>query len=182
MTTPPIQWGNYVCLKCSYVGATGPKHAGCPFFAVQMPQRDTRPVSVPKPPPRPPRKRKAVKRRNPKRQRSEFARCYHSKERVAFVKALPCIVCGHGPCDNAHIESDGMGRKAHYTKIVPLCCMPSDAPNSPGYERGHHGRMHRLGVGTFLHQYRNPPDLAAAAAATEKRWQDRLLFEGAAVA
>jgi hypothetical protein len=80
-------------------------------------------------------------------------------------------MCGHGPCDNAHIETGGMGRKADYTKIIPLCCMDMNADNSPGYSRGHHGEMHRLGVGTFLHQYRNPPDLQKAAEETEARWQ-----------
>lgn len=90
------------------------------------------------------------KKRNAKRRVTEFARCYHSRKRVLFVKGLPCIICGHGPCDNAHIENGGAGRKADYAKIVPLCCMPMDHPYSPGYPRGHHGELHRIGVKSFL--------------------------------
>lgn len=78
-----------------------------------------------------PRSTKPIRRRNPKRQRSEFARCYHSRERVRFVKSLGCVVCTMlspffglataGKCHNAHTETGGMGRKADYTTIVPLC-------------------------------------------------------------
>lgn len=52
---------------------------------------------------------------------AEFARIYGSEARIEFVKALPCIACGKGPCENAHIRSGGMGRKADYRDIVPLC-------------------------------------------------------------
>jgi hypothetical protein len=67
---------------------------------------------------------------NPKRRKSEFARCYHSRQRVRWVKSLPCLVCASispllihctGPSDNAHTVTDGMGRKAGYDTIVPLC-------------------------------------------------------------
>lgn len=80
-------------------------------------------------------KRKPVKPRNAKRRESEFARAYHSRARVRWVKSLSCIVCGInakvaailGLCtkarvsDNAHTETGGMGRKAGYQTIVPLC-------------------------------------------------------------
>lgn len=57
-----------------------------------------------------------------KRSAAEFARIYHSKARVAFVKSLGCAVCFRtGDCDNAHTESGGKARKADYTTIVPLC-------------------------------------------------------------
>ena len=107
---------------------------------------------TPKPAPRTkkpsqPVKRSAIKpsgtRLNPvnqKRKASAFARAYHSKERVAFVKALPCVVCHQTPSDNAHIENGGMGRKADYTTIVPLC-------------RTHHRRLHILGRATFEASY-----------------------------
>lgn len=56
------------------------------------------------------------------RSKSEFARIYGSKERVLFVKRLKCCCCGRiGWTENAHIENGGMGRKADYTKIIPLC-------------------------------------------------------------
>lgn len=56
-----------------------------------------------------------------KRTASEFSRIYGSKKRVAWVKAQPCLVCGSGPCENAHVVGGGMGRKASHTAIVPLC-------------------------------------------------------------
>jgi hypothetical protein len=65
--------------------------------------------------------RKPLKRVNRKRRASEFARCYGSKERVEWVKRQPCIDCGATPSDNAHVEGEGVGRKAHHTRIVPLC-------------------------------------------------------------
>lgn len=117
---------------------------------------------------------KPLNRVNRKRRQSEFARTYHSKERVEFVKALPCIVCGHGPCDNAHIETGGMGRKADYTKIVPLCSMPMDHPWSPGYPKGHHGEFHRVGRDSFVKSYvHHSIDLEKAAAETERLWLQR---------
>lgn len=51
----------------------------------------------------------------------EFQRVYGSKRRVAYIKELPCVACGGGPCENAHIKSGGMGRKADYREIIPLC-------------------------------------------------------------
>lgn len=38
-------------------------------------------------------KRTPIKKRNAKRRASEFARCYHSRARVAFVKSMPCLYC-----------------------------------------------------------------------------------------
>jgi hypothetical protein len=77
-------------------------------------KRKTRLTSKAKPKPR---KRIKAKPRGS----IEFQRIYGSKRRVAFVAALPCIVCHRTPCENAHIISGGMGRKADYTDIVPLC-------------------------------------------------------------
>lgn len=71
-----------------------------------------------------------IKPRNRKRQKAEFARCYHSDERCAFVRSLPCRGCG---CEggwsrddtrvivNAHTKGEGTSRKGHYTTIIPLC-------------------------------------------------------------
>lgn len=69
-------------------------------------------------------KRKPVRKKNAKRRESEFARCYHSKARVLFVKSLPCFATGkRGQSDNAHVTrdgSEGMGRKGGYRCIAPL--------------------------------------------------------------
>jgi hypothetical protein len=60
-----------------------------------------------------------------KRTNAEFARIYGSEERVLWVKSLPCLVCGKLPSDNHHIVNEGMGRKASYRLIVPLCSGPT---------------------------------------------------------
>lgn len=63
-----------------------------------------------------------IKPRNAKRRASEFKRWYGSKERVAWVRALPCVWClSREGSDNAHTENGGKGRKADYQTIAPLC-------------------------------------------------------------
>jgi hypothetical protein len=106
------------------------------------------------------------------RTRSEFARIYGSKARVEWVKSLPCLICGRGPCDNAHTENGGMGRKGDAASIVPLCCMGMDDPHSPGYLRGHHGLLHQIGVATFESEYR--VDLKAEAARVAAAWNQKV--------
>ena len=76
------------------------------------------------------KRRASVKAVNTKRKATAFAHAYHSKERVAFIKELPCVVCASifgpftpaVPSDNAHTgKAPGKGLKAHYSAIVPLC-------------------------------------------------------------
>ncbi len=71
-----------------------------------------------------PTRKTPVKPVNRKRRASEFARAYGSKERVAWVKALGCLLRSHncnGPIDNAHTATSGTGRKAGAGMIIPLC-------------------------------------------------------------
>lgn len=93
---------------------------------------------------------------NAKRKAEEFARCYHSVERVEFVKALPCVVTLKSPSENAHIKSGGMGRKAGYRFIVPMSAEK-------------HHELHDIGIATFLRKY---PwvNLEESAARTEAAW------------
>lgn len=69
-----------------------------------------------------------MKKANRKRRQSEFARAYGSRARVAWVKSRPCALLGFagawlcdGEIENAHTHTDGMGRKADYQFIAPLC-------------------------------------------------------------
>lgn len=39
---------------------------------------------------------------------------------MAFVKALPCIICGDWPVD-VHHALTGMGRRKDHMKVLPLC-------------------------------------------------------------
>lgn len=102
--------------------------------------------------------------KNPDRKAREFVRAYHSEDRVLFVKhGLRCCVphCYRMPCENAHIETGGMGRKAHYTKVVPMC----------GY---HHREIHQLGRETFETKHGDRGiafDLDVEAEWTEQMWQ-----------
>lgn len=107
-------------------------------------------------------KRKPIRKRNPKRKVSEFARTYHSKERVQFVKSLPCYVMGSlGSTENAHVCDDGskgMGRKSGYRCIAPLGQIPHRLLHSDPVE--------------FYRRYRvTPGEMELAAAATESLWQ-----------
>lgn len=78
--------------------------------------------------PLPPRKHyiahssKSLPRVNATRKARTFARTYGSKARVEFVKALPSVWDGAGPCVNAHVGPEGKGasRKANADQIVPL--------------------------------------------------------------
>lgn len=91
-----------------------------------------------------------------KRSAVEFARVYGSKARAAWVKSQMCFLCSDVPCENAHIVTGGMGRKAEYTKIVPMC-------------KPHHAMLHRMGRPSF-ERYMTT-DLDALAEACEQRWQ-----------
>lgn len=64
------------------------------------------------------------------RKPSETLRVYGPVERRRWVKSLPCIYCVRlsaifaltgGESHQAHVETGGMGRKADYDRIVPLC-------------------------------------------------------------
>lgn len=87
-----------------------------------------------------PLRRKTPLQSKPKRKprsAEEYARIYGSKERVAFVKALPCLYCcavhplialawhpdaeNRVYSENAHTVTGGKGRKADADTIVPLC-------------------------------------------------------------
>lgn len=120
-----------------------------------------------------PRRKAKPRAVNPKRRKSEFARTYFSKARVAFVKSLPCVVCtgitsglsvGHGASDNAHTgERSGMSRKAGYDTIVPMC-------------RSHHERFDRYGEPFNLEECREA--IQALAPKIEALWAAHLARVG----
>lgn len=77
-----------------------------------------------------------------------------------MINRSPCLVagCTQGPCENAHTKGEGMGRKGHYTTVVPLC-------------PGHHHESHTAGVVTFAARY--GLDLAAEARRIATMWEAR---------
>lgn len=119
------------------------------------------------PTPRSSRPMKKTRLKPKKRSAAEYARIYGSKARVEFVKAMPCVGCGRDwehtrvPIDNAHIENGGVGRKADYTKIVPLCSRAA-----PKFSC--HGRFHRHGREDL--EIWAGINLETAAAQTEAAW------------
>ena len=120
----------------------------------------------PLPPRRTPLRKTRVRKVNRPRKAREFARCYHSRERVEFVRSLPCANCGIvGYSQNAHTENGGAGRKGDYTTIIPLC-----GPHGfPGFiYEGCHARWDRHEIPTTLDR-----EFAAQATAehVERLWQ-----------
>lgn len=105
-------------------------------------------------------RRKGLPSRNRKRQASAFARAFHSKARVAFVKALPCTLdsgaCA-GPMHNHHTRSRGAG--GDFTTIVPLCQL-------------HHDVVHRFGQRSAFAAHRvDPKEAATRVEAMWSAWQ-----------
>lgn len=98
------------------------------------------------------------------RRAEEFARTYGSPERVLEVRRMPCSVpgCQWGPSENCHVVNGGMGRKADYRFIVPLC------PH-------HHRELHTQGMQTF--ERKHDLNLLNIAANTS-RWLDEPVPEG----
>lgn len=70
----------------------------------------------------------AIRASKRRRKAAEFARTFHSQERVLFVKTLTCFATGQfgserDPIDNAHVCDDGTkgtGRRSGYACIAPL--------------------------------------------------------------
>lgn len=96
-----------------------------------------------------------IKPMNAKRKAKEFARAYESEERVLWVRSLPSVVSGRGPCENAHIRSRGAGGGS--ADIVPLTA-------------SEHGDFHGWGRKEF--EKRFGVDLASEARRIERLWQD----------
>ena len=99
------------------------------------------------------KRRAKLKRQNMARQAAAFAEDFGSPERVTWLQAQPCAVCGRTPSECAHVRSRGAGGKA--ADILPLC-------------GAHHHEQHVIGRRSFeaLHKV----DLRALADATEQRW------------
>lgn len=110
---------------------------------------------------------------------AQFARIYGSAERVAWIQARPCVVCGWtGGCENAHIVGGGVGRKSGYANIVPLCGAHPARPGTAyisrgdGFDIGCHAALHSCGIKTFQKAYF--VNLVECAAKTEAAWQSHL--------
>jgi len=64
-----------------------------------------------------------------------------SSEHLAFVRTLPCLVCGRTPSDAAHFPGvRGMAQKRSDLETGPLC-------------RIHHAEQHRIGWPRFIQTY-----------------------------
>ena len=65
-------------------------------------------------------------------------KAFRSRPYRAWIARQPCLRCGHGPCQAAHVDLGrrGVGLKAPDTHCVPLCglCHPLE---------------HQLGVESF---------------------------------
>ncbi len=88
------------------------------------------------------------------REAERFAQQFGSVGRVEWVKSLPSVFSGRGPCVNMHTRGDGTSRKADYIWIVPAT-------------DGEHQESHR-GQKTFARKY--GIDLELAATQIEALW------------
>ena len=103
--------------------------------------------------------RTAVRPRNAKRQAREFARAYGSAERVEWIKGLPSVASGEGPCVNAHVKTGGGSRKADACWIVPLT------------DFEHRIELHHMGKADFNAKY--GIDLDTEAQRIQQCWEER---------
>jgi hypothetical protein len=104
---------------------------------------------------------KPVKRTNPKRRKKNHERAYGGTDRIEWIKSLKCVVCESSPCENAHTQNGGMGRKGDADSVVPMC-------------HDHHAMLHSLGRETFEDLFFIDMDklsLSQLAARIECRWQ-----------
>lgn len=99
----------------------------------------------------------------------EFARIYGSRERLAWVKAHPCVFCGRIPCDNAHVTNGGTGRKADAEFIVPACSDYFDRTLERMVTGCHHEMDH--GAGKAAMERHHDLDLLEAAAEIDAEWR-----------
>ena len=97
--------------------------------------------------------------------RKRWERAYHSQERVDWIQAMPCIACGAGPCENHHTRGGGVGRKADWETVVPLCA-------------GCHRECHQVGTLTF--QFTRGVDFAKESAFVARLWNRRHTEDGQA--
>ncbi len=113
----------------------------------------------------PPKRGGHIKRKP--RPASETLRIYGPKERVEFVKSLPCCACGvEGFSENAHVGNEGAGTgcKANADQIAPLC-------GSRFGIRGCHQILDDV-LGREDFERTRKIDLDACAAETERLWQE----------
>lgn len=124
-------------------------------------------------------RRSAPPKVNRKRKGREFARTYHSEERVLFVRGLPCCACGVvGYSENAHVPPKGeagTGYKADYRFIAPLCHERTKYDEVERREFAYIG-CHRFRAErpwAFMAKF---PDFdpEKATAETEAAWQSRI--------
>ena len=89
----------------------------------------------------------------------EFQRCFGSADRMAWVRAQPCVVlgCPGSPCENVHIGMGSQRTLGESTLIVPACA-------------GHRALLQgALGTAKFEALYHL--ELAAEAIDLELRWR-----------
>ena len=88
--------------------------------------------------------------------RARFIRYYGSPERVRWMQAQPCLVCGAVPSEAHHVKTRAAGGGPD--DVVPLCT-------------AHHREFHDIGVRTF--EDRHELDMDMYALVFSCRWKER---------
>ena len=98
------------------------------------------------------------------------------RDHLAFIRQLPCCVCGRTPCDAAHVRTgtDGaMARKPSDRHVVPLCNGDWFAPAPQGC----HQTQHIFGEQSFWDDHADPLDLAAKLWSLSRKYEGEKLIE-----
>ena len=66
-----------------------------------------------------PLKRTRIKKKP--RSKEERERIYGPKGYVEWIHEQPCVACGYGRSECAHVGNGGTARKSDWTQTVPLC-------------------------------------------------------------
>ena len=102
------------------------------------------------------------------------------RDHLAFIRQLPCCVCGRTPCDAAHVRNgtDGaMARKPSDKWAVPLCRPRTLQVGSKELHDGCHGLQHRSGETSFWRNAGDPLDLAAKLWSLSRKYDGEKLIE-----
>lgn len=95
-------------------------------------------------------------RRNGARQAKNLERAHGPVARREWIRSLPSVVSGLGPCENVHVCTGGVSRKADARFVVPLTS-------------AEHRELHQSGIKTFQAKY--GVDLKREAELTDAKWR-----------
>jgi hypothetical protein len=103
-----------------------------------------------------PMARKPIKRKAARKQSTD--KRWRSEKYLAFVRSLPCCVCGTTPCDPHHViglgwQLSGTGLTAPDSFAMPLCRACHDQVHRDPFMQAEQPRWLRQTIIAGLHQF-----------------------------